>query len=95
MPLDLVAAGAPELPAGWFYRVQGTGLHGLLQVTVRRPRLFGSKELGHASVLVWEFPNELRAIVCACTHAYRRAQAVQRAADARKYIGDYEGRSAA
>ncbi|MGW2950760.1 hypothetical protein [Streptomyces eurythermus] len=69
---DLVAAGAPELPAGYFYRVEPASLRGMIRVTVRRARRFGSKEVGRSVIFLVEAADELSAVVSGCYHAHRR-----------------------
>ncbi|MEV0444034.1 hypothetical protein AB0I84_45285 [Streptomyces spectabilis] len=90
---DLVAAGAPELLPGWFYRVTPDGLGGL-EVQVRERRKWvGSRR--HATALVLEGePDGLKAIVRACRHAARLLEEELRhrscLSAAGQYIGDHD-----
>lgn len=91
---QLVAAGAPELPEGWFYRVGPARLRGCIRVSIRRARLVGSTEEEWAVVTVGRHADERAAVVSGCQTAYRwwsdregdRA-AVKRA---RAYYGDHD-----
>lgn len=71
---ELVAAGAPELPEGWFYRIEDTGVVGL-QVEIRQQRKrFSSRVLESAFVLEYKFPDAQSAVIDACARAYERLQ---------------------
>ncbi|GAB1326945.1 hypothetical protein [Streptomyces sennicomposti] len=89
---QLVAAGAPELPEGCFYRVRSNGLCLEVQVRERRKR-FGSVVRALAYVRPDE-PDGLTAIVGACVHAVRRMEEQESnwlaALDATQYIGDHD-----
>lgn len=93
---ELVAAGAPELPEGWFYRIEDTGVVGL-QVEIRQQRKrFGSHLLERAFVLEYKFSDAQSAVVDACTRAYERLQG-RDAARARYralllFVGDHDPR---
>lgn len=93
---DLVEAGAPELPEGWFYRIEDTGVVGL-QVEIRQQRKrFGSRVLESTFVLEYKFPDAQSAIIDACARAYERLQG-QDEARARyrallPYVGDHDPR---
>jgi hypothetical protein len=90
---QLVEAGAPELPDGWFYRVVPDGFVGLkVEVRERRKR-FGSRVVDYAYVRSDE-PDGLTAIVASCCHAVKRIdeadQDRRNRRDASKYIGDHD-----
>ncbi|MEU1200142.1 hypothetical protein ABZ446_28505 [Streptomyces sp. NPDC005813] len=92
---QLVAAGAPELPAGWFYRVTSDGFIGLkVEVRERRKR-FGSRVIDYAYVRSDE-PDGLTAIVASCRHAVKRIdeadEELRNRRDAAQYIGDHDPR---
>lgn len=96
---ELVAAGAPELPEGYFYRMEDTRLVGL-RVEIRRRRRFGSVAMREAvSYVLHESDDDARtAVVSACTRAYERWQSA--AGNAAKYrattayTGDHDPRRA-
>ncbi|OSC76501.1 hypothetical protein B5180_01725 [Streptomyces sp. BF-3] len=69
---ELVAAGAPELPEGYFYRVAPSGLRGAVRVQVRRQRLIGSVEIERSVVIVAEHADALSAVVFGCRNASAR-----------------------
>ncbi|MFI9123856.1 hypothetical protein ACIGW0_31445 [Streptomyces bikiniensis] len=94
---DLVSAGAPELPEGYFYRVRPAVLVSAFFVEVRRRnRFIGSTEL--ASILVYpsDHPSATEAIVTACREACLQwresetARAVYR--EAERFRGDHDPR---
>ncbi|KUF18847.1 hypothetical protein [Streptomyces silvensis] len=90
---DLVVAGAPELPEGWFYRVVSDGFFGLkVEVRERRKR-FGSRVINYAYVRTDE-PDGLTAVVASCRHAVKRIDEADREwrnrRDAAKYLGDHD-----
>ncbi|MFF6928335.1 hypothetical protein [Streptomyces californicus] len=92
---DLVAAGAPELPSGWFYRVKSDGL-GFLEVEIRQHRKrFGSRLLASAYVREDE-PNGRRAVGAACRAALRTIHAegehARRLRQASLLLGDHDPR---
>jgi hypothetical protein len=69
---DLVAAGAPELPEGWFYRITTAGF-GWPEVEIRQPgRWFGSRKISYALVRPEEHENGHAAVVAACVTAWVR-----------------------
>ncbi|MEU1254808.1 hypothetical protein ABZ445_16160 [Streptomyces chartreusis] len=69
---QLVAAGAPELPEGWFYRITTTGF-GYPTVQIRQPgRWFGSREVSYAIVRSEEHENGDVAVIAACVKAWER-----------------------
>ncbi|MFB7919382.1 hypothetical protein [Streptomyces sp. NPDC056061] len=89
---ELVAAGAPELPEGWFYRVKDDGM-GYLEVEVReRRKRFGSRLLITALVREDE-PNGRRAVAVACCRAVARIdeerEHARRLRQASQLIGDH------
>jgi hypothetical protein len=90
---QLVWAGAPELPDGWFYRVVSDGFVGLkVEVRERRKR-FGSRVVDYSYVRSDE-PDGLTAIVASCRHAVKKIdeadQLWRNRRDAAKYIGDHD-----
>ncbi|MFB7479543.1 hypothetical protein ACFUEM_08665 [Streptomyces anulatus] len=92
---ELVAAGAPELPSGWFYRVQSDGM-GFLEVEIRQHRKrFGSRLLSSAYVREGE-PNGRRAVAAACRAALReidaRGEHARRLRQASLFLGDHDPR---
>jgi hypothetical protein len=92
---ELVAAGAPELPEGWFYRVRPFLRTGI-QVEVRHRRWIGSTEVGTA--LDWPRSSETgqALVVRMCREAFRdaglRGHDASRLRDAREFIGDHDPR---
>lgn len=71
---DLVAAGAPELPEGWFYRVT-TDRIGWPEVQIREPRKrFGSRSVSYAVVRTEEHTEGKSAVVAACVKAWERLE---------------------
>ncbi|KPC89906.1 hypothetical protein ADL27_38485 [Streptomyces sp. NRRL F-6602] len=69
---DLVAAGAPELPEGWFYRVRPALLPGMVRVEIRRRRFVGSEEVERSVGRLSQYPTALDAVVESCRYAHRR-----------------------
>jgi hypothetical protein len=59
---DLVAAGAPVLPEGWFYRLTTSGpICGWPTVEIRQPgRWFGSRVVSYSLVRTEEHDEHLR-----------------------------------
>ena len=92
---DLVAAGAPELPEGWFYRVVDD-YHIGFKVELRRPGRFWSTCLTHAWVRESEHDDALSAVVDACQRAHasraRMLEERERAAGVEAFVGDYDPR---
>lgn len=93
---DLVAAGAPELPEGWFYRVRETSISNL-KVEIRRQKgRWRSALVADAYVLHDPEESTEESIVRACTRAFQRWQgaeadrAAYRATTA--YLGDHDPR---
>lgn len=86
---QLVAAGAPELPAGYFYRVRSNGFCLEVQVRERRKR-FGSRQHSYALVRSDE-PDGLTAIAGACQHAVRRMEQEDAYWRSRRYAGQFIG----
>jgi hypothetical protein len=92
---ELVEAGAPELPEGWFYRVKDDGM-GFLEVEVReRRKRFGSRVLSTAIVRE-DDPNGRRAVVAACHRAVSHLDAnrehARRLRQASLFLGDHDPR---
>lgn len=90
---ELVAAGAPELPDGWFYRV---GEHFVgLAVEIREPRRhFGSVIRAEAWVRLDRHDDGQVAVIAACIKAYDsiKLQAEERAKfqSAAQFLGDHD-----
>ncbi|MFE5159125.1 hypothetical protein ACFY1A_17060 [Streptomyces sp. NPDC001520] len=92
---QLVLAGAPELPEGWFYRmreVYGVGF----KVEIRERTRFASRQVAEKYVLERGFDDMADAVVDACLRA-RRSAATQ--AEMRekwralsRFVGDHDGR---
>lgn len=91
---DLVAAGAPGLPEGWFYRVCSNGF--CLEVEVREWRKrFGSRQ--HSYALVRDHgPDGLENVVRAACQAVSRIEEEdefwRRRRDAAQFLGDHDPR---
>ncbi|WP_158943564.1 hypothetical protein [Streptomyces sp. NRRL S-378] len=97
---ELVAAGAPELPDGWFYRIKDTHLVGL-RVDIRRRRRVGSTAVRGAYSYVFHSQHDdaQSAVVAACTRAHEKWQAeaddIARFRAVTAYIGDHDPRGGA
>lgn len=65
---DLVAAGAPALPAPLFYRVrmETPSMYGLVRVEIREPWLIGSSRVECVRVSLYDHPDVMSAVVRAC-----------------------------
>ncbi|MDX2575917.1 hypothetical protein PV332_10535 [Streptomyces scabiei] len=71
---DLVEAGAPELPEGWFYRIRSDRF-GWPEVEIRQPRKrFGSRTVSYALVRTEQHDDGMSAVVAACVKAYIRME---------------------
>ncbi len=80
---QLVAAGAPELPEGWFYRVK-VASHGLgYKVEIREQRRLKSRHVVSAYVIEERHDDMQAAVVAACRYAHYKAQ--ERAQQREKY----------
>ncbi|MGP3750868.1 hypothetical protein [Streptomyces sp. IBSNAI001] len=93
---DLVAAGAPELPEGYFYRVRETSISNL-KVEIRRQKgRWRSALVDDYYVLHSLEESAEESIVRACTKAFERWQgdAAERAAyrATTAFIGDHDPR---
>lgn len=90
---DLVEAGAPKLPEGWFYRVHTTNIRSL-KVEIREQRRFRSRAVADTWVLERPEESAEESIVKACARAFKDWQeadakrAAYRAVSA--YIGDHD-----
>ena len=96
MNTDLIALGAPALPAGMFYRVRrGYAIH---HVEIRRRRRIGSVYVrgGSAAVVLNVHPAPIDALVAACRRADegRRLMEQLRAVESvlELFQGDHEAR---
>lgn len=91
---QLVAAGAPELPPGYFYRVAPAMLRGCIRVSIRRARIVGSKQVEMSVVFLHRFTDERAAVVAACKTAYRWWQEREESRDMSErvtaYFGDHD-----
>jgi hypothetical protein len=93
---DLVAAGAPELPDGWFYRVTDDVPVGF-KVQIRESRRrFGSRLHAETYVLDERFEDAQSAVVDACRRAHAslgaRLEAQRKYQAVAAYIGDHDPR---
>lgn len=80
---QLVAAGAPELPKGWFYRVKEAS-HGLgYKVEIREQRRLKSRHVASAYVIEERHTDMEKAVVAACLIAHHKVQ--ERAQQREKY----------
>ncbi|WP_030997532.1 hypothetical protein [Streptomyces sp. NRRL F-5630] len=90
---DLVAAGAPELPEGYFYRVRQT-LHVGYKVEIREQRRFMSRLVADTFVFEERHSNMESAVVKACRYAAatmrERALRESKAATLRALAGDHD-----
>ncbi|MFJ6636594.1 hypothetical protein ACIQMR_35300 [Streptomyces sp. NPDC091376] len=90
---DLVAAGAPELPPGYFYRVRPKSF-GLLKVEIRRQGRWLSSCVEDVCIRPANYATAERAIVAACVQAvewWGERQADAKAlAEARAFTGDHD-----
>ncbi|MEV4037706.1 hypothetical protein [Streptomyces umbrinus] len=91
---DLVAAGAPELPEGYFYRVRETSIDSL-KVEIRQQRKrFGSRLIRETYVLHERYDTAPEAVVDACRRVHENwgladaERAAYRAATA--FLGDHD-----
>jgi hypothetical protein len=96
---ELVAAGAPELPEGYFYRVNGSTL--FPRVHIRRSLKIGSVRVRDAEsyVLPGMESDARSAVAAACTRAHenwttRDADRARRLA-VQAYAGDHDPRGGA
>lgn len=94
---ELVALGAPELPAGYFYRIRPTHITEGLFVDVRRQRRFvGSVKLAGTVIYPSHFSNGGEAIIRGCCQAYSRwldtVDARMRGDEASQFLGDHDPR---
>lgn len=92
---ELVAAGAPELPEGYFYRVRpSTITDGILVDIRRRRRFFGSEELEGSIVSPAMYESGTAAVVDGCRRAFTRwtnsGTARTVLAGAEKFYGDHD-----
>ncbi|MFJ6237965.1 hypothetical protein ACIQH0_28245 [Streptomyces griseus] len=92
---ELVAAGAPELPEGYFYRIRPHGW-GILRVTIRRQCRVGSRHVAEALAFPRIYANPRDAVVKGCQDAAEelrtREVRAARVVAARRYIGDHDPR---
>ncbi|NYE44227.1 hypothetical protein [Streptomyces fulvorobeus] len=93
---QLVAAGAPELPEGYFYRVRETSISNLM-VEIRQQRgRWRSKLVTERYVLHGLKETAEQSVVLACTRAFEQWQgaAAERAAykAATPFVGDHDPR---
>jgi hypothetical protein len=92
---ELVAAGAPELPAGYFYRVRHTTIKSL-KVEIRRQRRFRSQLVVDFFVFHKSSVSAEAAVVEACRYAYQDWQAQsdveERYEAVQAYVGDHDPR---
>lgn len=94
---ELVAAGAPELPEGYFYRVRPTHVtEGLFVSVRRRRRLVGSEKVATTVVYPSEFASGTAAVVAGCIRAVERWHEEEAARPVRMsaydFVGDHDPR---
>lgn len=92
---DLVAAGAPELPDGWFYRVKRAYPSRLgFQVEIRQQHRVGSELMADTFVLEERCDDMTEAVVRACRRAHEkvqeRADAGAKFAALDAFVGDHD-----
>jgi hypothetical protein len=92
---ELVAAGGPELPDGWFYRVKRAYPSRLgFKVEIREQGRFGSELLADAFVLEEQHSDMMEAVVQACRHALKKVQERSEAgvkfAALEPFVGDHD-----
>ncbi|MEU3986099.1 hypothetical protein AB0F77_39585 [Streptomyces sp. NPDC026672] len=90
---DLVSAGAPELPEGYFYRVRPESF-GLLVVEIRRQGRWFSSQVESCVLRPGDWPTAEDAIIHGCCRAVewwgdRKADA-QSLEAARAFHGDHD-----
>ncbi|GAA0641436.1 hypothetical protein GCM10009548_02040 [Streptomyces malaysiensis subsp. malaysiensis] len=93
---QLVLAGAPELPEGWFYRVREDRF-GWPEVEIREHRRrFGSRQHTYALVRLDDYENVHDAVVAACVTAREKLhvdfELREKFRALGSYIGDHDGR---
>lgn len=92
---DLIAAGAPELPDGWFYRVTDDSFFGPT-VEIRKRRRVGSSRCITARVRDYDFNTALAAVVDACQRACvlldQEAEEYAKSKAVAAYFGDHDPR---
>lgn len=96
---ELVKAGAPELPEGYFYRVKPF-LGSTLEVQVRRQRRYlGSEEASFALVYPSSFSDGQAAIIDGCRRAFERwygaHERYRKVREAAESLGDHNPRGRA
>ncbi|MEV7250240.1 hypothetical protein [Streptomyces cyaneofuscatus] len=93
---ELVAAGAPELPEGHFYRVSSAMITGYVRVSIRRARLVGSVHVEAAVVAMYRHSDELEAVVFGCRTAYQwwqeKEESTELAQRVQALYGDHDPR---
>ncbi|MEU3729975.1 hypothetical protein AB0E81_11280 [Streptomyces sp. NPDC033538] len=91
--VQLVAAGAPELPAGYFYRVRPSSMR-LLKVELRQQGRFFSSLVEDTYICPGEYPTAEEAVVAACRRVvgwWREKKADAEALEAsRAWHGDHD-----
>ncbi|WDM16717.1 hypothetical protein J3S85_37765 [Streptomyces lavenduligriseus] len=91
---NLVAAGAPELPEGWFYRVRKEALDLGHKVEIREQRRFGSRLVAESYVLEERYDDVEEALIAAChrahTNVQERALIAVKAAELKRFLGDHD-----
>src|SRR4051794_22784558 len=93
---QLVLAGAPELPAGMFYRVVDEAYAGLVVSIRQRRKRLGSRRMASTYVRHEQFENGTDAVVDACRRALAGLEEMneerRRLRDAARLLGDHDGR---
>jgi hypothetical protein len=92
---DLIALGAPKLPAGHFYRVRpfDSGLSDLVRVEIRREGRWFSFGLAEVLVCPSEHESAEAAIRLGAEHAYAkekvRMESCERYTEIERWFGDH------
>jgi hypothetical protein len=87
---DLVAAGAPGLPEGRFYRVRAGFVWDVTEI--RERRRIGSWLIADASIREDLHAEVMHAVVAACHKAFIEAQEYDRRHSVRAFYGDHDPR---
>jgi hypothetical protein len=90
---QLLLAGAPALPDGWFYRLRES-IHVGYKLEIREQRRFGSRLVAEVHVLEERHDDMTDAVVAACQRAHRtveeRAQQREKYAALSDLVGDHD-----
>ncbi|MFB8071102.1 hypothetical protein [Streptomyces californicus] len=93
---ELVAAGAPELPEGYFYRIRETSISNLMVEIRQQKGRWRSKLVADRYVIHSADESAEESVIRACTKAFERWQgaAAERAAyrSSLPFLGDHDPR---